>query len=98
MKLHEHLNKEHYKCHICDKQGKPNQFFKDYTRLERHFDRDHYLCHDGQCLSARFVVFENEIDLRAHEKLLELLDLLELLEILETSGISGIGALGIFAR
>ena len=67
VKLHEHLNKEHYKCHICDKQGKPNQFFKDYTRLERHFDRDHYLCHDGQCLAARFVVFENEIDLRAHE-------------------------------
>ena len=61
------MNKEHYKCHICDKQGKPNQFFKDYTRLERHFDRDHYLCHDTQCLSARFVVFENEIDLRAHE-------------------------------
>ena len=67
VKLHEHLNKEHYKCHICDKQGKPNQFFKDYTRLERHFDRDHYLCHDQQCIAARFVVFENEIDLRAHE-------------------------------
>lgn len=22
VKLHEHLNKEHYKCHICEKQGK----------------------------------------------------------------------------
>ena len=67
VKLHEHLNKEHYKCHICEKAGKPNQFFKDYTRLERHFDREHYLCHHQQCLAARFVVFENEIDLRAHE-------------------------------
>ncbi|KAL7489215.1 hypothetical protein ACHAW6_014785 [Cyclotella cf. meneghiniana] len=67
VKLHEHLNKEHYKCHICDKMGKPNQFFKDYTRLETHFDRDHFLCHDKQCLDARFVVFDNEIDLRAHE-------------------------------
>ncbi|KAL3788515.1 hypothetical protein HJC23_006553 [Cyclotella cryptica] len=67
VKLHEHLNKEHYKCHICDKMGKPNQFFKDYARLETHFDRDHFLCHDKQCLDARFVVFENEIDLRAHE-------------------------------
>jgi hypothetical protein len=68
VKLHEHLNKEHYKCHICDKQGKPNQFFKDYNMLEKHFDREHYMCHDAQCLAARFVVFENEIDLRAHEQ------------------------------
>ena len=68
VKLHEHLNKEHYKCHICDKAGRPNQFFKDYPRLERHFDREHFLCHDRQCLAARFVVFENEIDLRGHER------------------------------
>ncbi|KAL9190484.1 hypothetical protein ACHAXT_007695 [Thalassiosira profunda] len=68
VKLHEHLNKEHYKCHICDRAGRPNQFFKDYPRLERHFDREHYLCHDRQCLAARFVVFENEIDLRGHER------------------------------
>lgn len=67
VKLHEHLNKEHYKCHICDKMGKPNQFFKDYPRLETHFDRAHFMCHDRQCLEARFVVFENEIDLRVHE-------------------------------
>lgn len=26
------------------------------------------MCHDAQCLAARFVVFENEIDLRAHEQ------------------------------
>jgi hypothetical protein len=68
VKLHEHLNKDHYKCHICDRQGKPNQFFKDYAQLEKHFDREHYLCHDVQCLAARFVVFDNEIDLRAHEQ------------------------------
>ncbi|KAK1741115.1 hypothetical protein QTG54_008367 [Skeletonema marinoi] len=36
--------------------------------LEKHFDRDHFMCHDAQCLAARFVVFENEIDLRAHEQ------------------------------
>lgn len=66
--LHDHLNKEHYKCHICEKQGRPNQFFKDYPRLERHFDREHFLCHEPQCLAARFMVFENEIDLRAHER------------------------------
>lgn len=66
-KLHEHLNKDHYKCHVCDKQGRQNQFLKNYDQLARHFDREHFLCHDPQCLAARFVVFENEIDLRGHE-------------------------------
>ena len=32
-----------------------------------HFDKEHYLCLHPQCLSARFVVFDNDIDLRAHE-------------------------------
>ena len=66
-KLHEHLNKQHYKCHVCERQNNPNQFFKDYDKLAIHFDKQHFLCHDPQCLAARFVVFENEIDLRAHE-------------------------------
>ena len=65
--LHEHLNMQHYKCHVCDKQGLPNQFFKGYQQLCIHFDREHFLCPDPQCIAARFVVFENEIDLRAHE-------------------------------
>ena len=65
--LHQHLHKEHYKCHVCEKQGLNNQFFKNYKSLERHFDQQHFLCHDVQCLAARFVVFENEIDLRGHE-------------------------------
>lgn len=65
--LHQHLHKEHYKCHVCEKQGLNNQFFKNYKSLEKHFDQQHFLCHDAQCLAARFVVFENEIDFRAHE-------------------------------
>lgn len=32
-----------------------------------HFDKEHYLCLNPQCLSARFVVFDNDIDLRSHE-------------------------------
>jgi len=65
--LHMHLQKEHYKCHVCDKQGLANQYFRDYNGLEKHFDRMHFMCQDPQCLAARFVVFENEIDLRAHQ-------------------------------
>jgi E3 ubiquitin-protein ligase ZNF598 len=66
--LHMHLQKEHYKCHVCEKQGKHNQFFRNYQSLEKHFDKVHFLCHDVQCMQARFVVFENEIDLHAHER------------------------------
>lgn len=65
--LHQHLHKEHYKCHVCEKQGLDNQFFKNYKSLERHFDQQHFLCHDVQCLAARFVVFDSELDLRGHE-------------------------------
>jgi len=65
--LHMHLQREHYKCHVCDKQGLANQYFRNYDSLEKHFDKRHFLCKDPQCLAARFMVFENEIDLRAHE-------------------------------
>ena len=66
--LHEHLRHEHYKCDMCEKQGKPNQFFKNYNSLQRHFDQQHFLCHNPACLEARFVVFESELDLRHHER------------------------------
>lgn len=66
--LHQHLNKDHYKCHVCERQGLNNQFYKNYRSLEKHFDQHHFLCHDAQCLDARFVVFENELDLRHHER------------------------------
>lgn len=62
-----HSTQNNIHTYYSDKMGKPNQFFKDYARLETHFDRSHFMCHDKQCLEARFVVFENEIDLRAHE-------------------------------
>jgi len=35
--------------------------------MAMHFDKEHYLCLHPQCLSARFVVFDNDIDLRSHE-------------------------------
>jgi len=66
--LHEHLNKEHYKCHLCEQQDVHNQFFRDYNQLNRHFDKEHYLCHHPDCLAARFVAFANELDLIVHER------------------------------
>jgi Uncharacterized conserved protein, contains RING Zn-finger len=66
--LHKHLHKEHFECFVCKKLGKPLQFFKNYDKLNLHFDREHYLCRFPECLAARFVVFSNDIDLKAHER------------------------------
>lgn len=64
--LYLHLQKDHYKCHVCEQQGLANQYFRNYTTLERHFDQQHFLCKDTQCVAARFMVFQNELDLRHH--------------------------------
>ena len=77
--LYQHLHKEHYKCHICEKQGKDNQWFKNYGSLARHFEREHFLCQHPMCLEARFVVFENELDLKAHGEFLITVSLLTLI-------------------
>jgi hypothetical protein len=66
--LHKHLHKEHFECFVCKKLGKPLQFFKDCDKLNLHFDREHYLCRFPECLAARFVVFSNDIDLKAYER------------------------------
>ncbi|GMI26676.1 hypothetical protein TrRE_jg11215, partial [Triparma retinervis] len=66
--LHSHLNKTHYKCHICKQGGSDNQFFRDYRKLERHFDRRHFLCPDEECKMMRFVAFPTEMAYQLHMK------------------------------
>ena len=66
--LHQHLHRDHYECFVCKKLDKPLQFFRDYNKLNLHFDREHYLCKFPECLESRFVVFANDIDLKAHER------------------------------
>lgn len=39
----------------------------DYDSLELHFRKDHFLCIDQVCLDKKFIVFESEIDLKAHQ-------------------------------
>ncbi|CBJ28569.1 C2H2 zinc finger protein [Ectocarpus siliculosus] len=64
--LHDHLVKDHYSCHICEKQGILHKYYRDYTDLERHFRSEHFLCEEEECLQKKFVVFDSEIDLAAH--------------------------------
>lgn len=67
--LYTHCRDRHERCHICDRrnQGRAQQYFLDYNALEVHFKKDHFLCPDQECLDKKFVVFESEMDLKAHQ-------------------------------
>ena len=67
--LYAHCRDKHEKCHICDRRNpaRQQQYYVDYDSLEQHFRKDHFLCADQECMDKKFVVFESEMDLKAHQ-------------------------------
>lgn len=65
--LFEHCRDKHEQCHLCLKKGIQRQYYANYDSLEKHFKQDHYLCMYKECLDNKFVVFDSDIDLKAHE-------------------------------
>ncbi|EED18726.1 C2H2 finger domain protein, putative [Talaromyces stipitatus ATCC 10500] len=67
--LYAHCRDKHERCHICDRQpgNRRHQYYINYDALEDHFQRDHFLCLDKECLEKKFVVFESQMDLKAHQ-------------------------------
>lgn len=67
--LYTHCRDKHEKCHICDRRnnGREQQYYVNYDSLEQHFRKGHFLCADQDCLDKKFVVFESEMDLKAHQ-------------------------------
>lgn len=67
--LYVHCRDRHERCHICDRRSlnRQQQYYIDYTALEGHFQKDHFLCLDKECLEKKFVVFESQMDLKAHQ-------------------------------
>lgn len=67
--LYTHCRDKHEKCHICDRRNpaRQQQYYVDYDSLEQHFRKDHFLCADQECMEKKFVVFESEMDLKAHQ-------------------------------
>ncbi|KAK0716614.1 hypothetical protein B0T21DRAFT_64654 [Apiosordaria backusii] len=67
-KLYEHCRNKHERCFLCDRRdSRQPHYFLDYDSLEQHFKKDHFLCNDRECLEKKFVVFESEMDLKAHQ-------------------------------
>lgn len=66
-RLYEHCRMKHERCFICDRRESRNpHYYLDYNALEQHFKKDHFLCNDRECMEKKFVVFESEMDLQAH--------------------------------
>ncbi|KAF2842906.1 hypothetical protein M501DRAFT_985073 [Patellaria atrata CBS 101060] len=67
--LYTHCRDKHERCHICDRRdnSRRQQYFVDYNALELHFRKDHFLCPDQECMEKKFVVFDSEMDLKAHQ-------------------------------
>lgn len=67
-KLYEHCRNKHERCFICDRRdSRSPHYYRDYNALEEHFKKDHFICLDRECLEKKFVVFESEMDLKAHQ-------------------------------
>lgn len=67
--LYAHCREKHERCHVCDRrdEGRNPQYYVNYDALEAHFRKDHYMCLDQECLEKKFVVFDSEMDLKAHQ-------------------------------
>ena len=67
--LYAHCRDRHERCHICDRrsEGRKQQYYVDYDSLELHFKKEHFLCPDQECLDKKFVVFDSEMDIKAHQ-------------------------------
>lgn len=67
--LYTHCRDKHERCHICDRNSSNSkqQYYMDYNELEKHFGSVHFLCPDSECMEQKFVVFDSEIDLKAHQ-------------------------------
>ncbi|KAG5360796.1 E3 ubiquitin-protein ligase HEL2 [Yarrowia sp. B02] len=70
--LFKHMRDKHEKCHMCEKLNRGNadfqpRYFRNYDHLFEHFKGEHYVCTVQSCLDAKFVAFDNDIDLKAHQ-------------------------------
>ncbi|KAJ0691620.1 putative transcription factor interactor and regulator LIM family [Helianthus annuus] len=65
--LYTHMNTEHFKCHICQRQNPGKyEYYKNYDDLEIHFRQEHFLCEDEACLIKKFIVFPSEAEMKRH--------------------------------
>ncbi|KAF8426403.1 zinc finger protein [Tirmania nivea] len=67
--LYNHCREAHERCFICDRQNysQNQQYYLNYDALVVHFQNQHFMCPEQDCLEKKFIVFESDVDLRAHQ-------------------------------
>lgn len=70
--LADHRRDRHEQCHICRRHSAKTSYYRDYSELEEHFRKEHFLCPEPLCLELKFVVFDNELEYKAHRAELHL--------------------------
>ncbi|KAF8467654.1 hypothetical protein BDZ91DRAFT_120519 [Kalaharituber pfeilii] len=67
--LYNHCREAHERCFLCDRQNysQNQQYYLNYDALVLHFQEMHYMCQEPECLEKKFVVFDSEVDLKAHQ-------------------------------
>lgn len=62
------MRDRHEQCFLCKRHEElRDEYHRDYNALERHFRKQHYLCEAKECLEKKFVVFDSEMDFKAHQ-------------------------------
>jgi len=64
--LYYHLKQKHENCHVCRKEGRMHEYYRDYKNLYKHFEKAHFVCTDPECKELKFIVFPTEFELRGH--------------------------------
>eukprot|EP00928_Gymnodinium_smaydae_P020341 TRINITY_DN17863_c0_g1_i2.p1 TRINITY_DN17863_c0_g1~~TRINITY_DN17863_c0_g1_i2.p1 ORF type:complete len:824 (-),score=133.80 TRINITY_DN17863_c0_g1_i2:158-2587(-) len=67
--LLDHMNVKHHHCGLCQRQGRPFEYYNDFASLSKHYEEEHYVCMHEDCRkgSYRLVAFLREDELRIHE-------------------------------
>ncbi|KAH0826958.1 hypothetical protein J3R83DRAFT_4616 [Lanmaoa asiatica] len=65
--LYVHMRERHEECFLCKQNEIRDQYFQNYESLELHFSQAHFACMNTVCQAQKFVVFNSELDLKAHQ-------------------------------
>ena len=65
--LYVHCRESHERCFICDRHTSQPQYYLNREELSKHFRKDHFPCPVKECQDQQFIVFETEMDLKAHQ-------------------------------